>query len=161
MIQKICKKRNKGITIIEILISVAVMVSFMGSLYLALVLYIKIATAGPMHTSAVFLMDEGMEAVRTIRNESWTNIEDLGNNIPYWLFFDNNTWKATTTEQIVDGKFSVYFILEEANRDGDGKISNVGTVCSDTRKVIVFTEWEGLLGSSSVDVSGYVINIFE
>ena len=155
-------KDKRGITIVETLFAAALVASFMGVLSAALILYFQTSTAVPKYTAAVFLADEGIEAVRSIRNEGWdTEIGGLDNDVLYHLYFAEGKWNATTTEQIIDGTFTRTFVLREVERDVDGRINDAGVVDDETRLVEVSVEWDGLIGKSEVGLSAYITNIFD
>lgn len=153
---------HRGITVVEILFGVAIMASFMGLLTLAFMLYLQVATAGPKHTAAVFLVDEGIEAIRSMRGRGWDeHIDTLGNGVTYYLYLDNGVWVATTTEQVVDGTFIREFVLSEVKRDGGGSITDAsGILDGGSRKVDINVEWDGLIGSSEIEMSAYIMDIF-
>ncbi|MGM0482426.1 MAG: type IV pilus modification PilV family protein [Patescibacteria group bacterium] len=156
------KKTNKGITIVEILFAVAIMASFIGVLSLAFMLYLQVATAGPKHTAAVFLADEGIEAVRTIRGRGWSDeIESLTKGETYHLHFSEGEWSATTTEQVIDGTFVREITFSEVKRDGDDKIAETGSVDEGVRRVDVSVNWDGLIGQSEVEMSAYIMDVFD
>lgn len=154
---------KKGITVVEVLFAAAIMASFIGFLSLAFLLYLQIATAGPKHTAGVFLADEGVEAVKSIRNKSWASeIETLNKDVSYHLYLSNDGWQATTTEQLIDGTFTRVFVLKGVERDVDGKIVEVGGVLdTDSLRVDVLVTWDGLIGRSEIEMSSYLMNIFD
>ncbi|MFP4616837.1 MAG: hypothetical protein ACLFNR_01600 [Candidatus Paceibacterota bacterium] len=153
--------REKGITIVEILFSVAIVASFLGAIILAFLLYMQIATAAPQHTAAVFLADEGLEAVRSIRNRGWeSEIESLQEDTSYNLYFSEGNWHATTTEQVIEGTFVREFVLKEVSRDSEGRIDETGSIDDGSRRVDVVVTWDGLVGESQVEVSSYIMDIF-
>lgn len=155
-------KDNKGITIVEILIAVAIMASFIGVLSLAFMLYLQVATAGPKHTAAVFIADEGIEAVRTIRNRGWeSEIKTLMNEETYYLYLSEGGWVATTTEQTIDDTFVRKLTFSEVKRDGEGVIAETGSVDEGTRKVDVSVSWDGLIDTSEIEMSAYIADIFD
>lgn len=154
---------KKGITVVEVLFAAAIMASFIGFLSLAFLLYLQIATAGPKHTAGVFLADEGVEAVKSIRNKGWASeIETLNKDVSYHLYLSNDGWQATTTEQLIDGTFTRVFVLKGVERDVDGKIVEVGGVLdTDSLRVDVLVTWDGLIGRSEIEMSSYLMNIFD
>lgn len=162
LIKKYLNIDNRGITIIETLFAAALVATFMGVLSAALILYFQTSITVPKYTAAVFLADEGIEAVRTIRNEGWdSEIEVLNNDVFYHLYFSDGRWNATTTEQAIDETFTRTFVLREVERDVGGRITETGTVNNDTRLVEVAVEWDGLIGKSDVEISAYIVNIFD
>ncbi|MGM0628892.1 MAG: type IV pilus modification PilV family protein [Patescibacteria group bacterium] len=156
------KETNRGITIVEILFAVAIMASFIGVLSLAFMLYLQVAAAGPKHTAAVFLADEGIEAVRTIRGRGWGDeIESLTEGETYYLHFSEGEWTATTTEQVIDGAFVRKVTFSEVKRDGDDKIAETGSVDEGARRVDVSVNWDGLIGQSEVEMSAYIMDVLD
>ncbi len=147
---------------VEILFAVAIMSSFIGLLVLALMFHLQIATAGPKHTAAVFLAEEGIEAVKSIRGRGWfSGIEEIECGVPFFLYVSENEWRATTTEQITDGTFIRKMRLEEVRRDENNRIAEEGILDPGTRLVNVEVTWDGLMGRSKAEMSAYVTNIFE
>ncbi len=167
-IKNIFYKKNplffkRGITVVEVLFAVAIMASFIGFLSLAFLLYLQIATAGPKHTAAVFLADEGIEAVKSIRNKGWTSeTEALNKDVSYHLYLSDEGWQATTTEQLIDETFTRVFVLKEIERNANGEIVDVGGVLdTDSLVVDVSVTWDGLIGRSEIEMSSYLMNIFD
>ncbi len=155
-------QKERGITMVEIIFAVAIMASFIGLLAFAVVLYLQIATAGPKHTAAVFLADEGVEAVKSIRSRGWySDLEELEDDTLYHLLFSEGGWLATTTEQVIDGTFTRQIVLREVERDVDGRITEDGVPDPSTRRVDVTVLWDGLIGQSEVGMSAYISNIFD
>ncbi len=163
--QKVYKdpKTNKGFSLIEVLFASALLTVFLGVLMAAYTLYFQAATAGPQHSAAVFLADEGVEAMRSIRDRGWDEeIEVLANNTEYHLVLDGGAWHATTTPQNIDGVFTRTVTLHEVERDGDDSITETGGVVdSGTRRIEVEVSWDGLLGDSTAEITAYIANVFD
>ena len=151
-----------GFTIIEVLFSAAFLALFTGVLITAYILYFRIATAGPQHTAAVFLADEGLEAVRVIRDGGWEDgIAALDTELPYHLIFQDGLWSATTDPQLIDDTFTRTVTLYEVRRDSDDNIADTGEIDDGTLRADVLVSWSGLLGESEVELSTYVANLFD
>ena len=54
---------------------------------------------------AEFLLEEGIEAVRSFRDLDWTNFSNISSDIDYYFSFEDNFWVATSTNIFVDNLF--------------------------------------------------------
>jgi Tfp pilus assembly protein PilV len=152
-------KNSKGVGILEVVIGVAVLsVSMMGLLY-TYRLHLKAAFANIETIKAAFLLEEGVEAVRVMRDISWSSgISPLAASTTYYLAFDGSVWKSTTTPQYIDGylrSFAVYNVY----RDGNDDIATSGTLDSYTKKVTVFLAWPSGTATATEQLSTYLTNI--
>src|ERR1035437_1304931 len=102
---KIKMKNNnlqKGSGLVEILVAVFVFSIVLSSLITASNMYLSGASDNLKSAKAAYLAQEGIEALKIIRDTNWTTISALTDNANYYLYFDtssttNNTWKATST----------------------------------------------------------------
>ena len=153
-------KSQAGFGMIEVLFATAFLALAVGVLMTAYVTYFRVATAGPAATAAVFLADEGLEAVRSMRDDGWSErIEPLDTDTEYYLLFDNGEWSATETSQTIDGLFTRTFTLYEVLRDEDDNIAESGEVDEQTLLLEVEVRWRGLLGESERSISTYITNL--
>ena len=128
-------------------------------------MYLKSGFANTQKAKAVFLAEEGMEAVRFIRDGGWTsNINALTPGTTYYLEFDGLIWKSTITPEVVDGVFSRSFVLDDAYRltaGSDLVPSTSGSskaIDPETIQVTVEVSW----GENSViEMTTYLTNLFE
>lgn len=153
----------KGIALIEIIVGVAIIASSFLSLGSIAHVSVRLADVGTERLQAVFLMSEGIEAVRTMRDRGWTmNIALLGTSTVYYLVFDaaQNQWSTTTTPQVVDVVFTRSFTLGEVRRAANADIvSSGGTVDSDTRKVSAKVSWSNRGRAHEESISTYITDL--
>lgn len=154
----------RGIALIEIIVGVAIIASSFLLLGNIAQLTVRLADVGTDRLQAVFLLSEGMEAVRTMRDRGWTaNIAPLGTSTAYYLLFDvvAGEWRATTTAQIVEGWFTRRFALSEARRGADDDIvPSGGTPDENTRRVDMTVAWSNRGRAYEESVSTYITDIF-
>ena len=95
-------------------------------------------------TQSSFLLEEGAEAIRISRDNAWSNISGLTNNVNYYPKFSNGTWSLTTnsTDGIV-GIFTRTIRVADVNRDNTTKdiVASGGTVDTGTRLVTISVSW--------------------
>ncbi len=157
------KNSKKGSGIVEVLFSVSIILVTLGSLIGAYIFYFQLSVSKLNSTSAIFLAEEGIEAVRLMRNDDWDgNIALLDMNTEYHLIFEDFMWNITASPQLIDETFSRTVTLEEVYRDGDGMIDDAGggSIDENTVKVTSKVSWSGILGESEKEMSAYIPNIF-
>ncbi len=65
--------KKKGFSIIELIVALAVIATAIVGVYGALALAVRASTKAADRTQAAFLLEEGFEAVRRLRDLDWTN----------------------------------------------------------------------------------------
>ena len=111
-------------------------------------------------TQAAFLLEEGAEAVRILRDNAWSNISSLTPNTNYYPTFSGGTWILSTTPNTI-GIFTRTVNIALVNRDNTTKdIGSTGTDDAGTKLVTVTVFW--LEGGVTITktLSFYIINIF-
>lgn len=156
------KKFNikNGFGLIEVVVGMAIIsVAFLGLMSVANLSF-KILQKSSNNIKAGFLLEEGAEAVKIIRDSGWNNVSSLSNGVNYYLNYNGVTWATSTTAVYVDN-FERKFVLSEVLRDANDDISSSGVVDPDTKKVTISVSWkEG--GSAVIQTfSTYMTNLFE
>lgn len=160
------KKYIKGFSLVEVLIACAIMATSVLALMAASTNGIQLSNQTLKQTQANFLLEEGAEAVKSIRDESWENISNITLNTDYYLTFDSgtNSWSlGTTPVGAIDSLFTRKVVFSGVSRDiNDDIVSSGGSYDDDkTVKVIVSISWPSTQGStSSRDLSFYISDIF-
>ena len=107
-----------------------------------------------------FLLEEGFEAIKTIRDDGWTNISSLTLDMSYHLVFSGGTWSATTSSQLIDGIFTRTFMLGEVFRNASDNIASSGTSDPGTRRMEIEVTWEERGDERTMSAVSYITNIF-
>ncbi len=113
------------------------------------------------HTAqAGFLLEEGAESVRILRDNAWTNISGLTNGTNYYPTFSGGTWTLSTTANTV-GIFARKVTIGSVNRDSTTKdISASGTDDPGTKLVTVTVSWTEAGVNVTKTLQFYILNIF-
>lgn len=109
---------------------------------------------------ASFVLEEGAEAVRVLRDDAWSNISSLAPGTNYYPTFSAGTWTLSTTPNTV-GIFTRKIAVANVNRDNTTQdISASGTNDPGTKLVTVTVSW--LEGGTTVTktLQFYILNIF-
>ena len=111
-------------------------------------------------TQAAFLLEEGAEAVRIIRDNAWSNISSLTVGTNYYPTWAGGTWTLSQTANTV-GIFTRTVTLASVNRDDTTKdIASAGTNDPGTKLVTVTVSW--IEGGTTINktLQFYIIDIF-
>lgn len=151
-------RNNRGFGLLEIVISVAVISVSLFSLAAVSRIAFRAVNESSLDVRANFLMEEGIEALRTIRDRAWSEIGGLQIGQTYQLVFSEGAWRATTTPQLIDGIFERTFVLDNVLRDANSNITSSGTLDIGTRRVTLKRK---IVGGQSVEAVTYLTNLFQ
>jgi len=119
---------KKGFSLIEILLAVALFVLVAGAFIFLIIESYKINEKAQEVTLATGLAEEGMEAVRSIRDFKFTDLKDG----TYGLAIEENRWVLKGRSEII-GKFTREIIISPAGRG--------------RKKIVVLVSWQPRVGS--------------
>lgn len=152
------KKSNSGFSLVEILVACSIMLLAMFSILVLAKKSITLSRQALHQTQASFLLEEGAEAVKIVRDNGWTNITGLTNGTTYYPTFSGSTWTLSTTPA-TSGIFTRTAVSSAVYRNGSNDIAASGTLDSGTRKITVTTSWSESGTTRSKSVSFYISNI--
>lgn len=154
-------KLNYGFGLLEIVIASAIISIFVFSFIGVFQNALRVSGDSTKEIQASFLIEEGLEAVRIMRDSGWqANIAPLAPATDYYFEFANSTWQATSSNIYIDGLFERKFILNDVYRDGNDDIAVSGTFDPNTKQVSSFVSWLGRGGTTTRTVSTYMTNLF-
>lgn len=113
-------------------------------------------------TQAAFLLEEGGEALRSIRDTDWSLIADLAPETAYTLSFvtgANSRFATSTAPVLIDGIFDRRFTVAQVYRDGSDRIAPSGTLDTGTRKLHVDVSWQEPKGTTTRSVELFLSNL--
>ncbi|MEK7133350.1 MAG: hypothetical protein AAB771_01535 [Patescibacteria group bacterium] len=153
----------KGFGLMEVVVGAAIISVAFFALIGALQKTLNIADLSVKNTQAAFLLEEGMEALRSLRDSGWSaKIAPLSASTSYYFYFDAGGWQATTTNIYVDGIFERSFLPTDVFRDANGNIAASGALDPDIKKIIVFVSWKTKTNATTTrEASTYLANLFE
>lgn len=129
--------RKQAFSLIEIMIAVLVFTLFSSSVvYLSLDTATR-ATQVELKDDALLYAEEGMEAVRNMRDRNYLDLT-AGS---YGLDFTSDTWTFIAAPETIDDFYQRTILIEEVYRDGNGDIAELGTLDTETKKVTVSVTW--------------------
>lgn len=155
--------KKNGFGIIEMLVAIGIFLILImgGSIFLTQ--GFNINRLADQESQAVYYSVEGLEAVRSIANQSWSSLE-IGNTLcngtlQKGVTVPATTWTFTTAPQIKNG-LSRTITLENVCRDGSGNISAGGTVYdANVKRVISRVNWSfSPTRNNTISLSNYLSN---
>ncbi len=155
-------KYSRGISLIEVLIASAIILTGVLALSSSFAAYVKFAYLNQKNIQAAYLAEEGLEAVTLLRDKSWsTYISPLTVETTYYLAWNatSSVWLATTTTQYIDSEFLRSFVLSAVYRDGSDKIASSGTLDTNTKKVTVSVAYFQGHSTTTTSIATYITNL--
>lgn len=154
---------KKGISILEVIIASSIISLSMISITNVYGNLLNLSLSNTEKIQAVFLLDEGVEAIKTIRNYSWSIIASSTVGVDYYLIWDNSNWKSTTTPNIIDGKFVRKFTVSDVYRDAAtlNIVDDNGLLNNDSKLIKLDVSWENKGSVLNKQTSFYIFNLYE
>jgi len=160
-LKKISKR--KGLSLVEVLVASSIMIIFFMALVGIYNTYLKISRTNIYSIKGGYLAEEGIEAVKSLRDLSWNNnIASLSVNSDLYLAFSGGRWVATTTNIYIDGMFERKINIYEVNRDPSSGdiVTSGGALDSGTRLITVTVSWPYKNSTSTRSISTYITNLY-
>lgn len=158
------KKNNSyGFALVEVMVSAAIL----SAVTIALLSYaqkgLTLSNTSLRQAQANYLIEEGANAIKSFRNDSWDNISDLVLDTDYYFVISNGVWELSRTPSTINGIFTRRITFSEVLRDNSTNdiVATGGTVDSDARQVTITIFWstsDG--GTEEKTLSFYIFNIF-
>lgn len=149
---------DRGFTIVEILVAAFIIVTCFFGIMGVSQKFLALSAHSLKLTQASFLLEEGAEAVKTIRDDDWNTLFALSVDTPYYLLFSGGKWTLTETVQTTD-EFTRSIRFSRVYRDSADQISASGTLDNGTLLGTVTVSWSSAAASSSKSLSFYIANI--
>jgi len=148
-------KSQAGVSVLEIILSIAIFgvlaASVLGMVWEPLVT----VSAAEQRSQAVLLAEEGLDAVRSIRNDDWLALAD-GN---HGLLQSGGAWQFSGASDVTD-IFTRVITVTSVNRDSSSDIVGSGGALDPRTKLVTSTiTWDTVLGAGkSLQFTIYLTN---
>lgn len=149
--------------LVEILIASAMITLVLLSISLYYKKVLDVSEDTTRHIQSGFLLEEGIEALKQMRDQSWsTKIVPITVGTTYYLNWTGTVWSATTVPQRVENIFTRSFVLSDVYRDGSDNIASSGTLDPGTKKVSIEVAWRYQGGNATTTESAetYITDLF-
>ena len=161
--RKLSKAESGGFGIIEIIVASAIVGIIVFSMNQVNVFSLKASENASNRIEAVFLLNEGVEAIRFIRDKGWNaNISPLLLGTDYFLSFTGTDYQLTTTAQpLISGKFGRTIRVFETKRNIHDDIDPAGTVDPLTKKFVITISWPNRTTAATESIEFYLTDLFD
>lgn len=152
-----------GFGLVEAVVGVAVLGAFLAGIIAVAQFSLRLVASAGAELQAVSLLEEGVDAVRGLRDASWTSgIAPLALNADYWLRFSSVAWTLTSSPQpFIDGRFDRRIQVAQVLRDAnDDIVSSGGSIDPNTKKITVSVSWFERGATTTQALSTYITNLF-
>jgi type II secretory pathway pseudopilin PulG len=153
-------KNLRGFSLIDIIIALGIASLLFFSIYELFIFSTRATYSRVNKTESLQFAEEGIEAVRTLRNRGWDTYigsKSVGTN--YYLTLSGDQWTlGTTPTALINSLFTRTIVFNNVNRDGSGNISTSGTLDPDTKKVTVTVSWQERGNNRNLSLATYVTN---
>ncbi len=147
---------------LELVVGISIISITLFSITASVQLAMKAAQQNTRSIKANFLAEEGIEAVKTMRDNGWTaNIATLATGTDYYLLYNGVRWATTTTNIFVDKTFERRFRITAVYRDANGNIASSGSADNGTKKITIYVAWPARGGRTTAQMSAYITNLFK
>ncbi len=149
-----------GFMAVEILVAVSIItVSILATMAVAQK-SVYVSRQAFHTTQATFLLEEGAEAVRILRDNGWVNISSLAVGTNYYPTFSGGAWTLSSIANTVE-IFTRAVSVASVNRDNTTKdISTIGTNDPGTKLITIIVSWPEGGVTVSKTLQFYIMDIF-
>ena len=150
-----------GFLIVEMLVAISIItVSILAAMAVSQK-SIHVSRQAFHAAQAAFLLEEGAEAVRILRDNAWSNISDLSIATNYYPVFSGGTWTLSSTPNTV-GIFTRIVTKANVNRDNTTKdiIGTGGLDDPGTKLITVTVSWPEGGAVVTKTLPFYIMDIF-
>ncbi|MEX2052227.1 MAG: hypothetical protein WD991_00835 [Candidatus Paceibacterota bacterium] len=151
---------TKGFMTVEIIMGLSIVTLSVLAFLNVAERSIRVAKQSTESTQAAFLLEEGAEVVRVLRDTDWNNIASLTAGTNYYPALSGSTWSLSTTPNSV-GMFSRAVSFSPVARESStGDISATGANDPGTKLVSVTVSWSRGGEVLTKTLQFYIMDIF-
>jgi Tfp pilus assembly protein PilV len=149
-------KKEKGVGLLEILIASVVIVIGLLAIISFLIFSRGITFRVARNTEATSFAEEAIEAVRSMRDESWSSVSTPGT---YYPEIVGNKWTLSVTDPgLLNNLYTRTVVIGDVQRDANDDISSSGASDSNTKKITATVSWQESSSNRQVVLTTYITN---
>ena len=153
---------KKGISIIEILVVIAIIITALSSLLGLASFSLGVSALIKQTNQGNLLSQEVMEAVRNFRDGTSWDVDGFGKLATSTDYYPQATgspskWQLVQGIENIDG-FTRKVVFEDVMRDSNSNIVEAGTYDPNTKKVIVTVSWKERGREHKLEIFTYLTN---
>lgn len=146
--------KNNGQSIVEIIVAVSILIIIASSTVIAVLGSFTTIRLAKEQTQATYFASEGLEAVKSIKNQDWNNMI----NGDHGVSSASGKWAFSGVFD-VSGKYTRTITVSDIYRQNGDIVQSGGTLDRDTKKIVSSIKWDFTPGSkNTVILLGYTTN---
>ena len=164
MLLPLLGSKSKGITVLETLVAIAIIVIVLVGVYGLVVFSLGVTNALRKSSQAHFLAQEAAEAVRNFKDNTEWSVNGLGALSEMVFYYPIKTgaslkeWQMILGQEEIEG-FTRSIVIHEVGRDISGNIlQSGGTVDPDIKKITVSVSWQDRGQNKEIQLNSYFAN---
>lgn len=143
--------REKGQTLVELLLAIGMMAIILPALYGGFFASRQGKAQQGEHLQAAALLAEEEEAMRSVREKGWANIATNGT---YHATLSGSIWSLSSGSETVN-RYTRQVTISDAYRNQNGDLAGSGTVDPSTKKLVYTVSW-GTPYTTSISATSYL-----
>ncbi len=156
---------HRGFALVEILVAIAAVGIVVLSIVQITQLFLRVARLSSQRVEAIFLLQEGAEGIRFLRDTSWhDHIDTMTTGTPYYLLFTSGTYSVTANEPaLVNGVFQRTITLFDVFRDDttDDIVQTDGVLSTSTKRIEINVSWKTGAVTTTENMELFLGDIFQ
>jgi len=153
-------KLVSGFMMVEVLIALSIIVVSILAAMGVTQKSVSVSRQSLHAAQAAFLLEEGTEAMRILRDNNWSNVSGLNPINTYYFSFSGTTWSVSEAPSQI-GIFTRTARVDSVNRDAvTGDISISGTNDPGTKLITITVSWSESGRVVSKNLMFYLSDIF-
>lgn len=149
-----------GLGLVEVVVAIAMISITLFALGNVSRIAFRAVDESSHRVQASFLLEEGFEALKTIRDGDWNDVASAPLDEERFLVFSGGAWSLTETETLIDGLFRRTITLHEVFRDSADSISATGVSDPYTKQADITVQWNERGKSISISSVTYITHLF-
>lgn len=97
------RRYTEGVTAVEVVLGISIAALVLVFTMYAVTQFVNASRLISQKTQALYLVEEGMEMVRFVRDESWSTFSGLPLDVTRYLTQSGSTITVTNTPEVIDG----------------------------------------------------------
>ncbi len=116
-------KTQAGIALVEVVIALGIIASILVAVGYSVTAYVDARSTLLANAKAVYLVEEGYEMLRVLRDDDWDTIDNLTVDTKYTLNVATTTLSVVAGVTTIDDDYAREFFVRELYRDSDDDIT--------------------------------------
>lgn len=133
--------KQSGVTLIEVIVGISIVAVTLIAIGFGVNAYVEARRELITETKSSYLIEEGYEIIRAIRDNNWNTIEALTTGTTHYLTVSTTTLAVSTTPEIIDTTYRRSFVVRAVYRNASSDIvpssSTGATVDAGSRQIDV------------------------